>query len=418
VNHPGTRDEPTSGLEDIHIRRVADEEFDAYGQAIEAAFGSELSPARLELERSTYEPDRFLGAFTAQGEIVGSSGAFSFELALPGGTTAGCAGVTAVAVRQDHRRRGLLTAMMLRLLEQADERGEPFAALWASEGGIYGRYGFGPAIPTTRIEVARDRLVLRDPVATDEVRVIDATAAVGLVGELYGRARSQRPGLLSRSAAWWHRLLVHDPADERDGAGPRTIAVLRDGGYVVYRLQPHWERDVPCGTVRVEELVSLHPQATAQLWTFLAATDLAVTIMAPGRPTDDPLRSMVVDPAHVHVRSGSPVYLRILDVPAALAARHYPVDERIVLDVTDRLFPERSGTFEVVVSDGVAQVTPTDADADLALGIEELGMLYLGGVRPTMLRQAGRVEQRRSDAVARCERLLAWDQAPMQCSEF
>lgn len=101
--------------------------------------------------------------------------------------------------------------------------------------------------------------------------------------------------------------------------------------------------------------------------------------MAPGRPTDDPLRSMVVDPAHVHVRSGS---------------------------------------FEVVVSDGVAQVTPTDADADLALGIEELGMLYLGGVRPTVLRQAGRVEQRRSGAVARYERLLAWGQAPMQCSEF
>ncbi|TVR30402.1 MAG: hypothetical protein EA388_14445 [Nitriliruptor sp.] len=80
-------------------------------------------------------------------------------------------------------------------------------------------------------------------------------------------------GGLCCPAPWWHRLLVHDLADERDGAGPRTIAVLRDGGYVVYRLQPHGERDVPCGTVRVEELVSLHPQATAQLWTFLAATD-------------------------------------------------------------------------------------------------------------------------------------------------
>ena len=409
---------PAAGLDGIHIRRVADDEFNAYGSAIEAAFGEELSPSRLELERSTFEPDRSLGVFTSDGEVVGSSGAFSFELSLPGGTSAACAGVTAVSVRQDHRRRGLLTAMMHRLLAQADERGEPFAALWASEGGIYGRYGFGPAIPTTRIEVARDRLVLRDPVSAAQVRVIGAAAAVGPVAELYERARSQRPGLLSRSAAWWHRLLVHDPVDERDGAGPRTIAVLPDGGYVVYRLQPRWERDVPSGTVRVEELVSLHPRATAQLWTYLGASDLATTITAQGRPTDDPLRSMVVDPAHVHVRSGSPVYLRILDVPAALEARRYLADEQIILEVTDPLFPARSGRFEVAVTDGVAQVTRTDAAADVALGIEALGSLCLGGVRPTVLRQAGRLDERRSGAVARSERLLASDQAPMQSSEF
>lgn len=409
---------PTAGLDHIMIRRVATDEFAAYGRAIEAAFGGDFSPARVELERSTFEPDRFLGAFTPDGEVVGSAGAFSFELSLPGGTSAACAGVTAVSVRQDHRRRGLLTAMMHRLLAQADERGEPLAALWASEGGIYGRYGFGPAIPTTRIEVARDRLVLRDPVAADDVRIIDAAAAVGPVGELYDRARLQRPGLLSRSAAWWHRLLVHDPVDEREGAGPRTIAVVPDGGYVAYRLQPHWEHDVPRGTVRVEELVSLHPRATAQLWTFLAATDLAATITVHGRPTDDPLRSMVVDPAQVHVRSGSPVYLRILDVPAALAARRYLVDDSLVLDVTDPLYPQRSGRFEVVVNGGTAQVARTNADADLALGIEELGMLYLGGVRPTALRQAGRLEERLPGALARSERLLASDQAPMQCSEF
>ncbi len=418
MDHLGTSHKSTDGLGNIQIRRVADEEFEAYGRAIEGAFGGELSPAQLEIERSTFEPDRFLGVFTPDGEVVGSAGAFSFELSLPGGTSAACAGVTAVAVRQDHRRRGLLTAMMHRLLAQADERGEPVAALWASEGGIYGRYGFGPAIPTSRIEVARDRLVLRDPVSADGVRVIDPAGAVRPVGELYDRARSQRPGLLSRSAAWWHRLLVHDPADERDGAGPRTIAVLPDGGYVVYRLQPRWEHDVPTGTVHVEELVSLHPRATAQLWTFLAASDLATTISAIGRPSDDPLRSMVVDPAQVHVRSGSPVYLRILDVPAALMARRYLVDDALVLDVTDPLYPQRSGRFEVVVTDGVAQVSPTHADADLALSIEELGMLYLGGVRPTVLRQAGRLVERRPGAVARSEGLLAAERAPMHCSEF
>ncbi len=405
-------------LHPLELRIVTDGEFPAFAQAVEQAFGEELTDEQQRLELTTFEPERFFGVFTPDGEVVGTCGAFSFDLALPGGEVAGCAGVTAVGVRQDHRRRGLLTAMMARLLAQADDLGEPFAALFASEGAIYGRYGFGPAIPTLRLEVPRARLDLRTPVDTRDVRLLPVDAALRELPELYRRARSQRPGLLSRTDAWWYRLVAHDPLGDRDGAGPRMCAMTPNGGYALYRLRSRWEHDAPCGTVVVEELVSLYPMATAQLWSFLAATDLATTVTAAGRPSDDPLRSLVRDPVQVRTREGPAMYLRLLDVPAALAARRYLVDDTVVLGVTDPLYPTRSGSFRLQVNDGVGRAERTDAHPDLHLGVEELGMLYLGGVRSTVLAQAGRIDAPVAGAIQRLERLFAGELAPVQCSEF
>ena len=76
--------------------------------------------------------------------IVGGAGAFPFELTIPGGTVP-CGGVTVVGVLPTHRRRGVLTAMMRAQLEDIRDRGEPIAALWASEEVIYRRFGYGLA---------------------------------------------------------------------------------------------------------------------------------------------------------------------------------------------------------------------------------------------------------------------------------
>lgn len=405
-------------LRDLTVRTVTEAEIPAYARSIDAAFGEEMSDERLAVERRTFEPERFLGAFAPDGQVVGSAGAFTFDLALPGGTSAGCAGITAVAVRQDHRRRGLLTSLLGRLLTQAHDRQEPFAALWASEGAIYGRYGFGPAIPTIRIDVPRAQLRLRDPVDSRDVRVLPGEQALEELPDLYARARAQRPGLLSRHGGWWQRLVVDDPVADREGAGPRTVAVLPDGGYLLYRLRPRWEDAVPCGTVEVEEFVSLHPRATAALWAFLAATDLASSVTVRGCPTDEPLHAMVHDPAQVRIRSGAPVYLRILDVPAALAARRYLVDESVVLAVTEPSAPERPITCALEVVDGVGHAEPTTAAPDVRLGVEELAMLYLGGIRPSVLVQAGRLVVAAPGVVPRLDRLFASAAAPMQPSGF
>src|SRR5215471_15633294 len=102
-----------------------------------------------------HETDRMHAAFD-DGEIVGGAGAYTFDFSVPGGSTP-CAGVTVVGVYPTHRRRGVLREMMRAQLDDVHERGEPIAALWASEETIYGRFGYGIASWCGEIDVPRER---------------------------------------------------------------------------------------------------------------------------------------------------------------------------------------------------------------------------------------------------------------------
>lgn len=404
---------------DLQMRSIDEDETSAFVDALAAAFGEELSEEAIAAELRIFERDRSVAVFGANGAIVATAGAYSFEVALPGGTSAPCSGITLVGVRQDHRRRGLLNRMMRHLLEDAISRDEPVAALWASEGAIYGRYGFGPAIPHQRIQIPRAHLVLRDPVSCSDVELVRADDAVERIAPLYERARQRRPGLLSRNDAWWHHLVVNDLAEGRHGAGPRNIAVLPDGGYALYRLKPDWTDDgVPDGIVLVGELISLDPEAAAKLWTFLATTDLAGSVRAASRPLDDPLPSMLVDASRAHITTFPPMFVRLLDVPAALQARRYRSNGELTLEVDDPTFPERSGTFHLEVAGGEGRCTPTDRPPEVRMGTETLSTIYLGGVSPRVLAQARRIEETAAGAVDRLADLLSTELAPLQTSEY
>lgn len=404
---------------DLEMRPITEDEFPAFAATLGRAFGEEHSEASLSSFRRVFEFDRSLAVFARSGEIVATSGAFSFGLALPGGTEVACSGVTVVSVRQDHRRRGLLTRMLRHLLDDASDRGEPIAALWASEGAIYGRYGFGPGIPLQRLQVPRAQLKLRDPVPPSTVEAVATEHAPERLAPLYARARELRPGLLSRNDTWWQQIIVDDPPDEREGGGPRSVAVLPDGGYVVTRLRPSWtDVGVPDGVVVVEELISLHPEATAALWGYVAATDLAATVRAPARPLDDPLSAMVVDASQVQATSFPPAYLRILDVPRVFEARCYLADGAVTFALEDPLYPQRSVTYHLEVVDGVGRCELGRGDAELVLSTESLSTVALGGVSPWVLAGARRIDERRTGAVDRLARLLSWSTAPLQTTEF
>lgn len=405
----------------LQLRPITDDELAAYLRLLEHAFGEDVSDEEVERFRIVAEPDRFLAAVGADGTIVGTAGAYTFDVSLPGGGTAPCAGVTVVSVRADHRRQGLLTRMMQAVLEDASRRGEPFAALWASESGIYGRFGFGPAIPTVRIEVPRDRSRFRAEVRADPaaVRIVDAAGALEQLPPVYEQLRRQRPGMLSRPEPWWRRWLGADPKEHRDGAGPRVHALLDGRGYAVYRLKPNWDESVtPDGTVVVEELVGLDPPAQATLWRFVIDTDLSVRTRAYGRPADEVLPLLVAEPAYVRHSAGEPVYVRLLDLPVALTARSYAADGRVVLGVRDAFRPDNSGSWCLEVAGGEARCTATDEAPEIVLDTRDLATVVFGGERTTRLAAAGVVELHRPEAAAMLDRLLATELAPWHTGMF
>ena len=236
----------------IEIRPPVEDELRAAMEAAEGAFGSELEDSGWERERKILPPLRALAAYDGD-KAVGLAAAYAFDLSIPGGELP-CAGVTWVGVLPTHRRRGILRDFMRRQLDDVHGWGEPLAALWASEASIYGRFGYGAAVPGFVAKSNPRRFTLKhDPPSNLSVRLTDAEEAYRLFPPIYDRFRTGRAGMLSRSETWWKELRLADPKEWRRGASQKFYAVAEvDGnpeGYTTYRIKDEWEEGFAKGEV-------------------------------------------------------------------------------------------------------------------------------------------------------------------------
>jgi predicted acetyltransferase len=367
-------------------------------------FGSENQLEDAERFAQWIELDRMLGAWDGE-RMVGGAGAFSYVMSVPGGEVA-AAGVTVVGVLPTHRRRGVLTAMMKEQLSDSRERGDKIAYLWASEGTIYGRFGYGLASRIGSMSLARERTRFAQPFEPrGTVRLLDFDEAARVLPPLYEQVRAQRAGMFVRSRAWWEtRKIIDDPA--RRQAGPLHRALLElDGkpaGYALYRVKQQWEAGSSSGTVTILEAFAPTPEATRELWRWLLDFDWTSEFSADFLPLDHPLFLLLAEPRRLRFEINDGVWLRLIDVAGALSARTYAGDGEIVLEVSDELFPENAGRWRV----SAAGAERTNADAELRLGVADLATVYLGGFGFGDLVRAARAEELTSAAADRADALF------------
>jgi len=403
------------------IRAIGEDEVPAFIRTDAAGFGQSTKYAERAKQWLSDELDRTRCAFDGD-DLVATSRNYSFELTVPGGAQLACAGVSAVAVLPTHRRRGILRGLMTSLLDDAVERNEPVAALTASEGGIYRRFGFGittrgatVCLDTRHVEFLafppKGRLRLVDP---DEARKIEP--------EIFERVRATSPGAVSRSDAWWSDVQYEDPED----FGPR-FDVLFEGesgsldGYACYGIKNKWDDQGGRHDLRLRDIVTATSEATHALWRYLCEVDLVRTVSFQNLPLDSPLPWLLESPRAVTTsRIGDYVWTRILDVGAALGARCYAADDRLALEVRDPFRPDRaaSGVFTVEGGPDGANVSRTGGDADLSCDVAVLSTAWLGGVRWSELAAAGAVEERTPGALARADAMFASTPLPYPFTWF
>jgi predicted acetyltransferase len=361
--------------------------------------------------------DRMLAAVD-DGRIVGGAGSFAFEMTVPGAMLP-TAGVTVVGVLPTHRRRGVLTSMMRTQLDDVHARGEPLAALWASDERIYGRFGYGLAQLVGEMRLPRERSAFARPLERrGRVRTVDAEEALRLLPPVWDRLRPQVPGMLSRSPEWWELRVLRDDPDRRPpGAGPQRYALLElDGdvaGYAIYRHAPKWEEVSPEGSVNAIEVVAENVQAEAELWRYLCDIEWVATINGRLLPLDHPLVFLLAEPRQMRMRVGDGLWVRLVDVGSALSQRPQVTDGSIVFDVADDFCRWNRGRWKL--EDGEAK--KTRAAAHLACDVAALGSAYLGGFSFAQLVRAGRVEELEPGAAARADAMFRADRAPW-CPEI
>ncbi|MFF8727352.1 GNAT family N-acetyltransferase [Streptomyces sp. NPDC015171] len=391
----------------VEPRILREDEWDQWYDALHQAFGLGSPPAEeRELDRALTEFDRALVVRDGDA-LVGTAGAFSFRMTVPGGAAVPAGGVTMVSVAATHRRRGVLTSMMRRQLDDIRALGEPVAVLTASEPAIYGRFGYGVASFRRGVEIDTDRVSLALPAGTEEVRVRYAAPADVLDSceAVYAALVPRRPGMLAR-VPHWERAALLDPESEREGASPlRCVVAERDGeitGYARFRTKSRWnESGVPEGTVRLTDLAGLDPVTEAALWRFLFAVDLMPNLSVRSLPVDDALQHLVSDTRRCAPRLRDEAYVRLVDVGAALSARTYAAPVDVVFEVEDAFCPWNAGRWRLSGDPKGASCERTADAADLALSVRELGSAYLGGVSLLSLAAAGRVRELRPGALER-----------------
>jgi predicted acetyltransferase len=360
--------------------------------------------------------DRVYGAWE-DGRAVGGAGSFPFELTVPGGRVR-AAGVTVVGVLPTHRRRGILRAMMRAQLDAGHEAGEPVAYLWATEDTIYGRFGYGIASLTGEIELAREHAAYHASLPRWEgTRLVPLAEAELLVTPIYEQVAGATPGMYVRTPTWWKARVLSDPEWRRAGGGELQCVVLERAGspaaYALYRVNFATDRGVPTGAVDVVEAMGDSPESTGAVWRVLLDFDWTARVKARLLPVDHPLFLLLVEPRRLRFSVRDGLWVRLVDVGAALAARSYRAPDGVVIEVADEFCPWNAGRWVV----GGSGVERTRREPDLACDVTALGSVYLGGFTWAQLGRALRVEERSAGAIARADALFDTPVAPW-CPEI
>jgi len=398
----------------IEVRACEPDEVRGALNGIWHYFGGRATDENVELFAPILPAERVHAAFD-DGAIVGGAGAYLFETTVPGGAQVPTTGVMAVGVLPTHRRRGALSKLMQRQLADAHARGEPIAMLYASEGAIYSRFGYGLASLAGNIDLPKEHARLWDDEPIGRATILETEEeTLELLPGIYDRVQVETVGMFTRTPDWWKVRRLHQRPGRPGGEQVRVVIEL-DGdlqAYALYRLNFAARNMVTETTLEIGEALGTSPQAQAAIWRYLLGIDWVARIEASWLPLDHPLLLWLREPRRMQFGIIEALWVRLVDVGAALAARSLG-EGPIVLDVRDEFCPWNQARWSI--RDGA--VDRTTAEADIVLGVADLGSVYLGGFTFDQLLRAGRIEEQKPGGVDRADELFRTPRQPW-CPEL
>ena len=383
----------------------------------EAAFGEPMESEDIDSPIfDVLDDDRAWFAWDGD-RPIGMCANFTLETSTPGGHLP-TAGVTFIAVLPTHRQRGVLRRMMDVLHAEGQSRSEPIAALWAADGALYGGVGYGMATEVVKLSVPHGAADLvdapEDP--TLRLRMVESASDYEYVKPVYDAVRTSRGGVLALTDAWNARQ-VFDPPRHRSGATRMFTVIAEDGdgvrGFVRYALKGDWPTGrFAEGQVKIHRLLSKDPAAHAALWRYCFSLDLMTSTRHWNLPVDDPVLTWLENSRPTAREVSDAMWVRILDLPAALAGRTYQRDVEVTLEVRDRDFEANDGTWRLVAGPEGATCEPSTASADISLDIRSLGSALLGGPSLQSHGDAGWLTEHTSGALAAASAAFGAPRAP------
>ena len=395
----------------LEMRPVTDDEFVKWTRAEARAHGNRLDDDP-EILRPHFDLDRSIGVFEGT-DIVGGAHSHKVEMSIPGGSTT-IAGVANIAVQPTHTRQGVMTRMMHHQIHDIHDRGEPLAALFATESIIYGRFGYGIGSLYERWTIDRHHTGYSLPFERPgRISFVDPADIARDLPEIFRRATAGRPGVFQRPIHQWKRDSQAPEHTQGGQGGLFYVAYEENGrvdGYAAYRI---------IGTnLCVNELMAVTSQSNTALWRFCFDVDRMSTTEALRRPVDDPLPWLLADPRRLQRSTRDGVWVRVIDVNAALKLRRYMHCDQLVIEVRDDLCPWNAGRFKLESSNEGGECRASDSSPDLLINVTNLASAYMGAVSFSTLAMAGLVDEKTAGALLRADRMFAAQYSPWTPCNF
>lgn len=396
-----------------------------------------FDPAKIDVRRETaiFDWPRTFGAVHEEqphGRLAGLYTSFPMAVAAPGplGTCwpVPMAGLSWVSVHPDERRRGVLRSMISHHFAQLHRDGEHLAGLHAAEAGIYGRFGYAVASLEVTLTLEKGTTItapaLDDAAARVQTRIsaMDDPSVLDRLQALHHRAATTTAGTVTRGETYLRGSLVDRP-EWRIGREPDQVLFAsvdgEDTGFAVFHRVSKWESAVPGGTMDVLELTTVDAPSLLALARRLVDFDLIASTTFSSRSLDDPLIWWTGGPRGKEVTVHDGLWLRLVDVGAALEARGWSGPCDLVIDVVDEVCEWNHGRWRLTVDQyGSAQCSRTEADADVHLPVQALGAAYLGGRTLVAQQFSGVVQELVPGALLPLSRAMSSDRDPVGAVEF
>ncbi len=381
-----------------------------------------LSPEQLVEYRAALAAPRTVGVWDATAaeaeHPIATVASWRSPLSLGEGRELEGWAISLVTVAATHRRRGIASALLDGELRAAHAAGLPVAMLTASEATIYSRWGFGVAASIADLRIDTRGLRFLAPPPDGRVHRVSVPSLRAIAPGLARRAAQRRGGDVPQRPQHWDRLLGLSRRTAARANGLRAVryddAHGETQGFAVYTVTEN-PSNFADHTLTVEYLCAATDQALTGLWHYLLDQDLVATVVAPVRPVDDPVLWMVSNPRAVRATPCDQLWVRVLDVPAALTARRYAAADSVLLRVTDPLGYAAGAWMLTTSPDGTATIAADGwqhGAAVVDLGVGELGALMLGGASAETLRAAGRLTEGTAGAALRLDTVLRPARAP------
>lgn len=393
------------GVVSPETRIPSDDDWPAICEADGLALGVSYTPEDVEAHRKMHNMSRFR-VISDGAAVVAAAGSYAMDVTLPGGSVVPMGGVTWVSTAVTHRRQGLMHRVMDAVHIDIDQRGEPVAALTSSEGGLYGRFGYGIATQARSTSIDPRLIRIRsDIVIADNSTVhVDGDGAIELMADVWERFRRLRAGEVDRSLATHDYLYA--VRDKPVGNFGPAIYLAHADGFAVYRIEENSHYGVPVHKMLITELAAVTPDAHAALWRTLLSTELVAEITATVVPIDDPLPFLLTDQRVVRTTDlKDRIWVNVRDPAIAFGARTYRTADRIVIEADGRRWAIEGG-----LDGGSCKLVRTRPD--LVTTHAGFSSLLYGGVLPSGLVAGRRMTARTPQALARADLFFPTSLAP------